>query len=105
MHSVLKLFLVGTSVCSLLTSLGNRDDCVCILLCYSYGGVRNLSQQVQNLTYTIVNYPPVSGKAPIIKKHIKYFNNVEEIQVFFNILCISTIIKWNPALKTYIKCS
>lgn len=47
-----------------LTSFGNRDDCVRGLVCYGNGGVRDLSQQVHQVTYAIVDNPPVSGEAP-----------------------------------------
>lgn len=48
-----------------LTSLWDRYDCVHVLLCYGDCGVGDLCQQVHQVTYAIVNDPPVSGEAPV----------------------------------------
>ena len=50
------------------TSLGNRDDGVRVLMCDSDGGVGDLRQQVDQVTYAVVNYPPVSREAPDVHK-------------------------------------
>lgn len=58
------------------TSLGNRDDCVRVLMCNSDGGVRNLGQQVHQVTYAIVDHPPVSGEAPDTQKYKNISQNI-----------------------------
>lgn len=67
---MIRVFLISAFI---LTSLWNRDDCLRVLMSNSDCGVRNLCQQVHQVTYAIVNYPPVSGEAPDIQsKQIHY---------------------------------
>lgn len=46
------------------TSLGNRNDHVCVLMSYSDGGVGDLREQVHQVAHAIVHDLPVSGEAP-----------------------------------------